>query len=156
MRADSVRRIVRTGDGWGLLHDDGIEETAHPLAELLAGAPLAPTGRPLGSPQILAPVDRQEVWGSGVTYERSLTARAEESIEPDACERVYRADRPELFLKATPERVQGPRGVGTVRSDSTWDVPEPEVGDTVHITVDPIGTLSHTVELLDCGRPGPG
>jgi len=122
-----IRRIVRTAEGWGLLHDDGIEGLAHPLRDILAGAPVTPTGNALAPAPLLAPVDEQEVWAAGVTYERSLTARAEESQEPDVYERVYLAERPELFFKAPAWRVLGPGGVGRIRSDSTWDVPEPEV-----------------------------
>jgi 2-dehydro-3-deoxy-D-arabinonate dehydratase len=123
-----MRRIARTAEGWGLLQEDGsLLELAHPLAAMLTGAPIETTGRTLAAAPLLAPVDDQEVWASGVTYERSLVARAEESQEPDVYERVYLAPRPELFFKATGARVRGPGDAGTVRSDSTWDVPEPEL-----------------------------
>lgn len=123
-----MRRIVRTTSGWGLLHEDGaVEGIIHPLAEVLAGAPVTPTGKELVPGPLLAPVDEQEVWASGVTYQRSLTARAEESQAPDVYERVYEAVRPELFFKAPAWRVRGPEQAGCIRSDSTWDVPEPEL-----------------------------
>jgi len=77
-------------------------------------------------PHLLAPVRPAEVWAAGVTYERSLTARKLESHEPDIYERVYAAARPELFLKATGPRVIGPNGRMGLRSDSAWQVPEPE------------------------------
>jgi 2-dehydro-3-deoxy-D-arabinonate dehydratase len=75
----------------------------------------------------LPPIDRQEVWAAGVTYKRSQVARMEES-EHGAThyDRVYTADRPELFFKATPHRVAGPGQPVRVRSDSRWSVPEPE------------------------------
>jgi 2-dehydro-3-deoxy-D-arabinonate dehydratase len=75
----------------------------------------------------LAPIDRQEVWAAGVTYKRSQVARMEES-EHGAThyDRVYSADRPELFFKATPHRVSGPAEPVRVRADSRWSVPEPE------------------------------
>lgn len=75
----------------------------------------------------LPPIDRQEVWAAGVTYKRSQIARMEES-EHGAThyDRVYTADRPELFFKATPHRVAGPGQPVRVRSDSQWSVPEPE------------------------------
>ncbi|HYH12179.1 MAG TPA: fumarylacetoacetate hydrolase family protein [Thermomicrobiales bacterium] len=76
---------------------------------------------------LLAPIDEQEVWACGVTYLRSRDARMEESTEEDVYERVYNADRPELFFKATPSRVAGPGQPVGIRADSTWDVPEPEV-----------------------------
>ncbi|MCA3748411.1 MAG: fumarylacetoacetate hydrolase family protein [Rubrobacter sp.] len=76
----------------------------------------------------LAPVeDSQEVWASGVTYEQSREARRAESEEPDVYEKVYDAERPELFLKAPGWRVVGPGGTVRVREDSGWDVPEPEL-----------------------------
>ena len=76
---------------------------------------------------LLAPVDAQEVWACGVTYLRSRDARMEESTEEDVYERVYNAERPELFFKATPSRVSGPGQPVAIRDDSTWDVPEPEL-----------------------------
>ena len=75
-----------------------------------------------------APLESQEVWASGVTYERSLAARAAESREPDVYDRVYDAPRPELFFKAPAWRVRGSGQPIGVRVDSIWDVPEPELG----------------------------
>jgi 2-dehydro-3-deoxy-D-arabinonate dehydratase len=77
--------------------------------------------------ELLAPVDEQEVWASGVTYRRSATARVEESSVGDVYEMVYEAQRPELFLKATPSRVPRPGAPLRIRADSGWDVPEPEL-----------------------------
>jgi 2-dehydro-3-deoxy-D-arabinonate dehydratase len=76
---------------------------------------------------LLAPIDAQEVWACGVTYRRSRDARMEESTQKDVYDLVYDAERPELFLKATPRRVSGPGEAVAIRSDSTWDVPEPEL-----------------------------
>jgi 2-dehydro-3-deoxy-D-arabinonate dehydratase len=73
------------------------------------------------------PIGSQEVWAAGVTYLRSREARVEETHTPDVYDRVYEAERPELFLKATPSRVVGPGEAVGIRSDSTWDVPEPEL-----------------------------
>jgi 2-dehydro-3-deoxy-D-arabinonate dehydratase len=77
---------------------------------------------------ILAPIDRQEVWAAGVTYKRSQVARMQES-ETGAShyDRVYTAPRPEIFFKATPNRVSGPGETLRVRTDSSWSVPEPEL-----------------------------
>ncbi|MGH8936453.1 MAG: fumarylacetoacetate hydrolase family protein [Acidimicrobiia bacterium] len=77
---------------------------------------------------IRAPVGGQEVWAAGVTYSRSRQARREESTTPDPYDRVYEAERPELFLKAPPGRVRGPGEAVGIRGDSSWDVPEPELG----------------------------
>ncbi|PWT91881.1 MAG: 2-hydroxyhepta-2,4-diene-1,7-dioate isomerase [Blastocatellia bacterium] len=80
--------------------------------------------------QILSPIVSQEVWAAGVTYYRSRTARIEESQNAgggDFYDRVYTAERPELFFKATPQRVAGPGGTVRIRRDSQWNVPEPEL-----------------------------
>jgi len=83
---------------------------------------------PLDEVQLLAPIDRQEVWAAGVTYKRSQTARMEESEASASCyDLVYRSDRPELFLKATPHRVSGPGEPLRIRWDASWNVPEPEL-----------------------------
>lgn len=78
--------------------------------------------------RILAPVDEQEVWAAGVTYERSRDARMEESAEPSIYDRVYEAARPEIFFKSPGWRARGPGETIGVRADSGWDVPEPELG----------------------------
>src|SRR3954449_6856631 len=95
---------------------------------LAAGTLEAPAAGPLpaGAP-VLAPVGGQEVWAAGVTYQASRVARNEESGGHDFYDKVYDADRPELFFKCAPGRVRGPGGLIGVRSDSGWDVPEPEL-----------------------------
>ena len=83
---------------------------------------------PLADATILPPIDRQEVWAAGVTYKRSQVARMEESeAAASHYDRVYTADRPELFFKSTPGRVLGPGQPVRVRADSRWSVPEPEL-----------------------------
>lgn len=90
---------------------------------LLKGAPI-----PLDQVQWLPPIDQQEVWAAGVTYKRSQTARMEESEAAASCyDRVYTADRPEIFFKATPNRVRGHGQPLRIRSDASWNVPEPEI-----------------------------
>jgi 2-dehydro-3-deoxy-D-arabinonate dehydratase len=82
------------------------------------------------SAQILAPIGNQEVWAAGVTYFRSRSARMAESKDAgggDFYDRVYTADRPELFFKATASRVAGPGSNVRIRSDAKWSVPEPEL-----------------------------
>ena len=82
----------------------------------------------LNDVELLPPIDEQEVWAAGVTYKRSQTARMEESEAAASCyDRVYQADRPELFLKATPHRVVGHGQPIRIRQDAAWNVPEPEV-----------------------------
>src|ERR1044071_682985 len=97
------------------------------MMRALSAAAASGTGVPLASVQLAAPIDAQEVWAAGVTYLRSRNARMEESSQSDVYDRVYDADRPEIFLKATPSRVVGPDGAVGIRSDSGWDVPEPEL-----------------------------
>ena len=82
------------------------------------------------SGSLLPPVDRQEVWSAGVTYLRSRDARMEEAKESGGdtfYDKVYAAERPELFFKSTASKVVGPQQAVRIRKDSTWDVPEPEL-----------------------------
>jgi 2-dehydro-3-deoxy-D-arabinonate dehydratase len=76
---------------------------------------------------LLAPLDSQEVWAAGVTYERSRDARMDEAVEPSVYDRIYEARRPELFFKAAAWRVRASGEPIGVRVDSGWDVPEPEL-----------------------------
>lgn len=79
---------------------------------------------------ILAPIGSQEVWAAGVTYLRSKVARMEESEQSGGAtfyDKVYDAERPELFFKATAQRCVGTNDYVRIRKDSTWDVPEPEL-----------------------------
>jgi 2-dehydro-3-deoxy-D-arabinonate dehydratase len=78
----------------------------------------------------LAPIVGQEVWAAGVTYYRSRNARMEESKDAGGgtfYDRVYAAERPELFFKSAGWRVIGPGGTVRIRSDAKWSVPEPEL-----------------------------
>ena len=79
---------------------------------------------------LLPPIGSQEVWAAGVTYLRSRDARMEESEDTgaaDCYQRVYEAERPELFFKSLPHRVAGHNQQVFIRKDSTWNVPEPEL-----------------------------
>jgi len=79
---------------------------------------------------LLPPIVNQEVWASGVTYMKSREARMEESKDAgggDFYARVYDADRPELFFKATASRTVGSGAEVLIRRDSKWNVPEPEL-----------------------------
>ncbi len=79
---------------------------------------------------VLPPIGSQEVWAAGVTYFRSRTARMEESKSAgggDFYDRVYEAERPELFFKAAAHRVRGSGDPVRIRADSAWNVPEPEL-----------------------------
>src|SRR5260370_25213375 len=87
----------------------------------------------LSEVKLLAPVERQEVWAAGVTYLRSKAARMEESdFSATAYDRVYEADRPELFFKSMPEKVVATGEPVGIRRDSCWSVPEPELALVVN------------------------
>ena len=83
---------------------------------------------PVSKALLLPPIDNQEVWAAGVTYKRSKSARMEESESSASCyDKVFAADRPELFFKATAHRCVGQNQKVRIRSDATWNVPEPEL-----------------------------
>jgi 2-dehydro-3-deoxy-D-arabinonate dehydratase len=96
---------------------------------------------PQQSAELLAPVDgRTEVWAAGVTYERSRAARMVESEKSaDVYDRVYEAERPELFFKSAAWRVSGSGSAVSVRSDSTVDVPEPELAAVLNYAGEVVG-----------------
>jgi 2-dehydro-3-deoxy-D-arabinonate dehydratase len=101
------------------------------LRNYLAG--IAKHAKPAGdvrAENILAPIGSQEVWAAGVTYFRSRNARMEESKDAGGgsfYDRVYSAERPELFFKAAASRVVGPGAAVRIRGDAIWSVPEPEL-----------------------------
>lgn len=89
---------------------------------------------------LLKPVVGQEVWAAGVTYYRSRDARMDESKDSGGgsfYDRVYAAERPELFFKATGRRVVDPGKAVRIRSDAKWSVPEPELT----LLINPAGTI---------------
>jgi 2-dehydro-3-deoxy-D-arabinonate dehydratase len=112
-----------------LTFDELLEDEA-PLARLTAHAARAQEVDG-ATPQVLhAPIGSQDVWAAGVTYFRSRDARMDEARASGGStfyDRVYEADRPELFFKSSAARVVAPGGVVRVRGDSTWSVPEPEL-----------------------------
>lgn len=91
---------------------------------------LAPSGEVVQTESNEAPIGTQEIWASGVTYMRSKEARMEESKKSGGdtfYDKVYDAERPELFFKAMANRTVGNGGTVNIRKDSKWDVPEPEL-----------------------------
>lgn len=109
--------------------------------------------------RILAPIVSQEVWAAGVTYYRSRTARMEESQDAGGdsfYDRVYTAERPELFFKATPHRVVGPGKPVRIRKDSRWNVPEPELALVVTRTGKIVGyTIGNDMSSRDIEGENP-
>jgi 2-dehydro-3-deoxy-D-arabinonate dehydratase len=105
---------------------------------------------PAGDP-LLPPIEpAHEVWASGVTYLQSREARELESTEADAYEKVYEAERPELFFKALGWRVVGHGDMVRVREDSRWNVPEPELVLVVNSGMEVVGyTAGNDVSSRD-------
>lgn len=129
--ASPVGLVAQAGNDFRLLANFSIDalflakNPHHTLVEALGKA------EPCPPPSALcAPIGCQEVWAAGVTYLRSRDARIEESKNAGGetfYDRVYGAERPELFFKATPHRVVPPGQPMRLRSDSRWNVPEPEL-----------------------------
>lgn len=137
-----LARVRRTNGevAFGAIQNDQIHYFSWPqtFGDLLAAPSLFALAKelmaaskqrdPLSSVKLLAPVDRQEIWAAGVTYKRSKVAREEESVgAAQFYDKVYTAERPEIFLKATPSRVVHPGDPVRIRKDSKWNVPEPEL-----------------------------
>src|SRR5690606_6648228 len=116
----------------------GLLTAADPAGVIRRAVEALPPGSERAQPtreELLAPVDRQEVWAAGVTYLRSRTARMEESKVSGGgsfYDRVYEAERPELVFKATAGRVVSPGRDVRIRADSKWNVPEPELALVVN------------------------
>jgi 2-dehydro-3-deoxy-D-arabinonate dehydratase len=148
-------RVVPLGAGAGLLSEIlHAADVARAVSgrEGTAGPPL-----PLETVRLLPPLDRHEVWGAGVTYERSKVARQEESEQGGSFyDLVYRADRPELFFKATPSRVVGPGQPIRVRGDTAWCVPEPELALVISPALELVGfTIGNDVSARDIEGQNP-
>lgn len=114
------------GESWDFfINDDNILNKATSLA-----ASLTKGNASLISNLLPVIGSQQELWACGVTYLRSMMGRQEESKDSGGADfyaKVYEAERPECFFKATPHRVTGHEGYVRIRKDSTWDVPEPEL-----------------------------
>jgi 2-dehydro-3-deoxy-D-arabinonate dehydratase len=140
--------LYRLATAWAVEHSGKIAALEEPLDQLLAHpglhAFLEQRARAASAPlsldqtQLRAPIDNQEVWAAGVTYFRSRVARMEESEQASTFyDRVYSAERPELFFKCMPWKVVGPNASVAIRSDATWSVPEPELV----LVIDPKGNI---------------
>jgi 2-dehydro-3-deoxy-D-arabinonate dehydratase len=128
--------LVNSGEAFYLLrdehwdrfiNDDALSEKLHSVTT--TAPKITDPENHLGD-ELLAPIGQQEVWASGVTYYNSKLGREEESKDAGGSNfyaRVYEAERPELFFKATAARTVGPGAKVRIRADSSWDVPEPEL-----------------------------
>ena len=118
----------------------------------------APT-QPPDPATIIAPIGQQEVWAAGVTYYRSRSARIEESKDAgggDFYDRVYSAERPELFFKAVAHRVAGPNTPVKIRRDANWSVPEPELALLINPRATIIGyTIGNDMSSRDIEGSNP-
>ena len=113
-------------------------------------------GEAAGDPSLPPVEPGHEVWASGVTYLRSREARELESSDADAYERVYDAERPELFFKALGRRVVGHGDTVRVRQDSRWNVPEPELVLVVNSGMEIVGyTAGNDVSSRDIEGENP-
>ncbi len=109
--------------------------------------------------ELKAPIGNQEIWASGVTYYKSREARMDESKDTgggDFYDRVYSAERPELFLKAAPNRAVGPFQNVRIRRDSSWNVPEPELTLVINSRREIIGyTIGNDMSSRDIEGENP-
>jgi 2-dehydro-3-deoxy-D-arabinonate dehydratase len=118
----------KKGLDWDLFFNDN--RLLDKMMDLVNVSKSIPEGPEIIQDELEAPVQNQEIWASGVTYYNSKLGRQEEAKDAgggDFYARVYLADRPELFFKATAHRTVGHGGKVNIRTDSYWDVPEPEL-----------------------------
>lgn len=109
-----------------------------------------------GTVHLLPPLDLQEVWAAGVTYLRSRDAREDESDRLGIYDKVYMAERPEIFFKATPHRVVGTHDSIYIRSDARWNVPEPELTVVLSSDLQVVGyTVGNDVSSRDIEGANP-
>lgn len=158
---------VRLADGSVtavLVGDDGVQPLSVSLSDVLHASDPAALARSSAGQSVstdrvtfLAPIDAQEVWAAGVTYKRSEEARKRESVGAAVFyDKVYTADRPELFFKATPARVIRPGDAVRVRRDSRWSVPEPELALVVSPTGRVVGyTVGNDMSARDIEGENP-
>jgi len=152
-----VRVQTERGPRVGRWNGEIVEVLDHddPLAALQGVG----TPEPLDSRRMLAPIHAPEVWCAGVTYERSRDARLEEAKTDarDIYALVYEADRPELFMKdANMRRTVGPGDPIRLRSDSSWMVPEPELGLVLGENGEPVAvTIGNDVSSRDIEGENP-
>jgi 2-dehydro-3-deoxy-D-arabinonate dehydratase len=106
---------------------------------------------------LLAPIDEQEVWAAGVTYERSRTARQEEAMDGgDIYALVFSSERPEIFYKASGRQVVGPFSNVGIRYDASWSVPEPELALVLNPHLQPVGfTIGNDMSSRDIEGANP-
>lgn len=166
LRAGQVHDVTAAVGSFGAWLRGSAGRVESAIADLLAAADASamayPTARfdnPPGDeiPHWLPPVDEQDVWASGVTYERSRVARQEEAQDGgDVYARVYDAPRPELFFKARAPWVIGPWGMVGIRRDARWNVPEPELTLVINPALEVVGvTIGNDMSSRDIEGENP-
>ena len=158
----STGNFIQTPTAWHAVPEknwDALLEVVGLSAYLSQLASTTPVVKAPAPETILAPIVSQEVWAAGVTYFRSRTARMEESKDAGGgsfYDRVYAAERPEIFFKATPQRVAHPGQAMHLRSDSKWMVPEPELTLCINSRGDIIGyTVGNDLSCRDIEGENP-
>ncbi len=156
--------LYRTADGIFVEHDSKLYRVNAPSFDFLVAqddllgflTSIVEEGNAaeqIDQKSLQAPIGNQEVWAAGVTYYRSRSARIEESRSAgggDFYDRVYSAERPELFFKAVAHKVAGPNSPVRIRRDATWSVPEPELTLLVNPSGQIIGyTIGNDVSSRD-------
>jgi len=167
-----ARLAIDGSDAWALERDEAWFGLTRSLDALLTEPDLAAAARdatggelcraadvatrPGAEPYFLAPIESQEAWAAGVTYERSQQARKVEAGGADFYDRVYASERPEIFLKATRSRTVGPGGEVGIRADSRWNVPEPELALVLNHSLDIVGfTIGNDMSSRDIEGANP-
>jgi 2-dehydro-3-deoxy-D-arabinonate dehydratase len=157
---------------WALAREGAWHRLRASLDELLAEPDLAAAARaavgeelctvaavsaqPGSAPHYLAPIGSQEAWAAGVTYKRSQEARKVEAGGADYYDRIYVAERPEIFLKGTRSRTVGPGAAVGIREDAAWNVPEPELALVLNRNLDVVGyTVANDMSSRDIEGENP-
>jgi 2-dehydro-3-deoxy-D-arabinonate dehydratase len=162
--------VYRTAEAFFVRHEDHaypLEETSLDAlishqdlhAHLIGEIARTPPADHLLHAELLAPIGNQEVWASGVTYYSSRRARIAESKDAgggDFYDRVYTAERPELFFKAVAHKVAGPDSYVKIRRDAAWSVPEPELTLVINPRAEIIGyTVGNDMSSRDIEGANP-
>jgi len=150
---ESGGAFVRLDEEW-----DALVNRAALEAHLRAAVARGPARPSLDEPP-LAPAAGQEIWGAGVTYDRSRAARLEESEQAGGAsfyDRVYEAERPELFFKCAGWRARGPGQAVRIRRDARWSVPEPELALVINARAEIVGwTIGDDLSARDIEAENP-